>query len=289
MKSKGGKTGRLLGLGLGGAAVGSAITLGARRLRAEAEVARRRRALEGPSDVPRAYFDPAVVTELPEPVQRYFLHTLAPGAPIGAGVRLTMRGELREGPRAAFRPFKAEQVIVPQRGYLWKAWIGGGVPAASVEWLDGDRAGARTFPLGVWPSAEVEGFDRERAAAGRLAIEAILAPGALLPGRGVRWEVEGPSAVRATLRVAGEPQAVTLALDAAGRVRTATLLRWSDRTEDGRYTWIPFGIDVDEERSFGGVTLPCVLRAAFWYGTEKRCELYRAEITAAEVLPGPGG
>ena len=73
------------------------------------------------------------------------------------------------------------------------------------------------------------------------------------------------------------PEAETLRIDDAGRVRSASLLRWSNQTKDKRFTWIPFGVDVDEESSEGGLTIPSRVRVAYWHGTEQRFEFYRAE------------
>ena len=44
---------------------------------------------------PGLKFDPAMVAELDEPVRRYFTHALRPGAPLSAGVRLTMTGLIK--------------------------------------------------------------------------------------------------------------------------------------------------------------------------------------------------
>jgi hypothetical protein len=48
----------------------------------------------------------------------------------------------------------------------------------------------------------------------------------------------------------------------------------------GRY---PFGVRVEAESTFGGITIPSVLRAGWWWGTERQeeGEFFRAEITGA--------
>jgi hypothetical protein len=272
---------RVIGLGAVGVALGGALLLGGRRMRADRETERRIRALTpAPS---KARFDPRSVADQPEPVRRYFLHALAEGAPLDGAVRLSMRGQIRIGAGGAWKRMRAEEILAPPRGFVWKVWAGEGLMRMTgADWLEGDRAGVRFFALGVVSVAQASGFDVDRSAAGRLALESIWAPAALLPERGVRWEVEGPDAIRASLRIAGEPHSFTLGLDDAGRVRSVAGLRWGSLVDGEPHAWIPFGADVDEERTFGGVTIPSAVRVAWWHGTERVFEFFRAEV---EVLP----
>jgi hypothetical protein len=224
-------------------------------------------------------FDPKLVEELPEPVRRYFLHALAPGASLDPAVRLDVRGQMRLSKEDAWRPLEAEALLSPPRGFVWRAKVGSGRGRfEGYDWLDGEDAGVEFYAVRAVPVAHARGQDVRRSAAGRLAAESIMAPASLLPSRGVRWEVEGPDAIRATLRIAGEPHAVTLGLDETGRVLRASLLRWGDLTVDKRFSWIPFGVDVDAERTFEGVTIPSEVRVAWWYGAAQHYEFYRAEM-----------
>ncbi|UQA59660.1 DUF6544 family protein [Polyangium aurulentum] len=276
-----GKARRVIGLGAAGAALGGALLLGGRRMSADREIARRIRALTPPPSKDR--FDPRSVADQPEPVRRYFLHALAEGAPLDAAVRLSMRGQIRLGVEGAWKRMRAEEIVAPPRGFVWRVWAGEGLMRMTgADWLEGGSAGVRFFALGVVPVAHASGFDVDRSAAGRLALESIWAPAALLPERGVRWEVEGPDAIRASLRIAGEPHSFTLGLDDAGRVRSVTGLRWGSLVENEPHAWIPFGADVDDERTFNGVTIPSAVRVAWWHGTARVFEFFRAEV---EVLP----
>jgi hypothetical protein len=58
--------------------------------------------------------------------------------------------------------------------------------------------------------------------------------------------------------------------------------RWGnpDGKAFGRY---PFGVSVAEERTFQGVTIPAVLHAGWWHGTERQQEgeFFRAHIGSA--------
>jgi len=262
-----------------GAVAFGGVALGVRRLLSDAEINRRARALVPPGmNAPDDVFHPEQVALLPEPVQRYFRHALAEGARLHACARLSMRGHMRLSRSEKRTPFQAQEVLVPPRGFVFQASLGRGpLRSGLADWLDGSSAGTRGFSFGLFSSVSASGFDLERASAGRLALESIWAPAALLPGRGARWEVEGPDAIRATQRIAGEPHSVTIAIDGDGRVRAATLLRWGNSTEDGRFSWIPCGLDVDGERVFDGVTVPSSVRGSWWYGSEQAFEYFSAE------------
>jgi hypothetical protein len=58
--------------------------------------------------------------------------------------------------------------------------------------------------------------------------------------------------------------------------------RWGnpDGAPFGRY---PFGVSVEVESEFSGITIPSVLRVGWWWGTERQAagQFFRAQITAA--------
>jgi hypothetical protein len=61
--------------------------------------------------------------------------------------------------------------------------------------------------------------------------------------------------------------------------------RWGNLTPDGRYAAIPFGVNVVSERTFGGYTVPSEVRVAWWHGTDRAFEFFRAAIVQAAFLP----
>ncbi len=65
-------------------------------------------------------FEPGLVSEVDEPVRRYFTHALAPGAKLGYGVQLTMEGRIKAG---AWMPFEAEWQG-DGRSFEWRARAG---------------------------------------------------------------------------------------------------------------------------------------------------------------------
>jgi hypothetical protein len=94
-----------------------------------------------------------------------------------------------------------------------------------------------------------------------MAAEAVWAPAALLPSRGVRWASPSGDVAIAAFGIDGEPVEVALTLDPAGAVRRVQLRRWGNSTDDGRYAEIPFGAEAAGESRFGGYTIPTPLVA----------------------------
>ena len=67
-------------------------------------------------------FEPRELSHLPEIVQRYLAHSIAPGTPLASAVRMRMHGTIK---LKKWRRFKAEQVIVRDRGMIWQARMRG--------------------------------------------------------------------------------------------------------------------------------------------------------------------
>lgn len=69
------------------------------------------------------HFTKDMVAELPAPVQRYFLHTIAPSTPLASAISLEMSGCFRLEQDKPWLPMQAKQIISEQ-GFIWKAAIG---------------------------------------------------------------------------------------------------------------------------------------------------------------------
>ena len=167
-----------------------------------------------------------------------------------------------------WRPFQAEEVIHSERGMVWNARTRmGGIPVRGTDrFLDG--AGAMRWTLlGLLPVMTASGPDITRSAAGRLAAEFCWLPSRLC-GPGVSWADAGPGRVRADLAVCGEKAELTLTVDDVGRLLSLSLSRWGN-PGGGRFHSAVFGGSVQEEKRFGGYTVPIRLRVGWDFGTDR--------------------
>lgn len=200
--------------------------------------------------------DDEVLAGLPPTARRYLTHAIASGTPMAAAVRLRMHGEIRLG--RWFR-FRAEEVIRWDRGMIWRAVVRvHGVPVRGFDRLVDGRAQLRWRLLGLVPLVAAAGPDVARSAAGRLAAESVWLPSALR-GTAVSWTAPEAAHARATLPVPGEIATLDLTIGDDGGLRRLALVRWGN-PGGGPFRALPFGGIVQEERTFGGYTIPSRLR-----------------------------
>jgi hypothetical protein len=127
------------------------------------------------------------VAGLPDPVQRYFLHAIAPGTPLATSAKLEMRGQFRLARDKPWLPMQAREILT-SRGFIWKAKIGSGLSQFQGADYYLNRSGRMQFAiLGFVPVVNVQNPDTARSAIGRLVAELMWLPSALLPQQGVQW------------------------------------------------------------------------------------------------------
>ncbi|MCZ2849744.1 DUF6544 family protein [Modestobacter sp. VKM Ac-2978] len=225
-------------------------------------------------------FVPGMLAGLPEPARRWLGHAIAVGTPLWKTVELRMKGQIRLG--GTWRSFTARQVLTPPSGFIWAARARvAGLPVTGYDRYSGATGEMRWRLLGVVPVMSATGPDVARSAAGRLAGEAVLLPTVF---RHAEWAAgDEPDTTVMRWRLAGSDESAQLQVGADGRLLAAVLQRWGnpDGASFGRH---PFGVTVEEEATFGGVTIPSVLRAGWWWGTDRAVEgeFFRARITSAD-------
>jgi hypothetical protein len=223
----------------------------------------------------RSQFEPAMLAGLDEPVRRYFTHALADGAPLARGARLSLSGHIRVGAWLRFNSSWEGD----GRSFSWVATAGPG-PLALLRVHDQFRDGAGSMDIRLRrPQLKLlhaTSDDVTRSAAGRAALEAPWMPAALLPARGVSWRAESDELIVATWSVPPEQPEVHITVDADGAVRSYRALRW----HSAKAGYLPFGADVQEERTFGKFTIPARLTAGWGHGTDRWAPFFRCEVTA---------
>ncbi len=247
------------------------VPRGVRRIRTDWK------ALAAPAENPAA-FDPESLAALPEPARRWLSHAITPGMPLWRSVHLDMAGQIKLG---AWRRFRARQVLAPPDGFVWAATASVfGLPVSGYDRYSSGVGEMRWRLLGMLPVNSATGADVTRSAAGRLAAECVLLP-TCYPG--AEWAAGSTkdSAV-ATWRLPGGAESAEVRVGPGGQVRDVRISRWGNPNGApfGRY---PFGVTVEREGTFAGITLPTVLRAGWWRGTDRQSdgEFFRATITAA--------
>lgn len=226
---------------------------------------------------PVAAYEPGMLDGLPEVARRLVDHALAPGVRLSPAVELTMRGQIRLG---SWRRFTARQILAPGEGFVWAATASvAGLPVSGFDRYTSGEGEMRWRLLTVVPVVGAHGPDITRSSAGRLACEGVLCPTAF---QRCRWQATGADQVTATWDLGGREEAVELRVAPDGRLREARMQRWGD-PDGAPFGTYPFGVELLEERTFGGVRVPSTLRAGWWFGTDREAEgeFLRATITDA--------
>jgi hypothetical protein len=224
-------------------------------------------------------FDPASIAELEEPVRRYLTHAIADGAPLHSGARLAMAGRIKVG---RWLSFTAQQEF-SGHAFTWRARAGAG-PVRPLHVTDryADGAGSTEGRLfGRLRFMDAHDENTARAAAGRAAAESIWVPATLLPQNGVTWRAESNEVIAASFEVPPEQPELKLGIDAAGAVRTVSVMRWGNSGQE-RFGYIPFGGHVHAERRFGDVVLPSRVTIGWWFGTPRYAPFFEATILSVE-------
>lgn len=235
--------------------------------------------MTAPSD--RARFAGSLLAGLDEPVRRYLGHAIRDGAELGRGVKLAMTGRIKAG---LWLPFRALQEC-DGRSFSWRARVGLG-PLTALTVVDRFAGGVGSMEGRLFGRVKLFRADDEnttRSAAGRAALEAVLAPDSLLPQRGVSWRAESETEIVASWDVPPERPELHLRIDERGAVRTVHALRWGNAGQK-QFGYIPCGAQLEAERRFGDLVVPSSLTVGWWFGTPRYAPFFRAEIHELAIL-----
>jgi hypothetical protein len=228
-------------------------------------------------------FTKDMVAELPAPVQRYFLHTIAVGTPLASSVSLKMNGHFRLNQDKPWLPMVAEEIISDKKGFVWKAAIGNSLSQMRGGDYYINGLGRMRFSLwGLVPLVNTQNPDTNRSAIGRLAGEMVWLPSGLLPQRGVSWKAIDENTIEASLKIDSESVTLTLFIDPNGKLLKIYFPRWGEYTKGGSYTYIPFGGEIQQEQIFAGFTIPSQVSLGWWFGTDRYSDFFRATIEQAK-------
>lgn len=211
-------------------------------------------------------FDPTLVEDLPQPVQRWLLHSITPGTPLLTSAEAEMHGQIRLG--RAWRSFRALQRISMHRGLLWAARTRvAGLPVRGYDRYTRGSGEMHWRLPGRAPVMSASDDTVTRSAAGRHAGEVFaLLPAAALD-QDVTWEPVDDFRANAYLVVGGEQQRVTVTIAPTGQLRQLELQRWGT-PPDSDFGLHRFGAAFDAEGRFDGYLVPTAVTAGWFVGTE---------------------
>ena len=245
----------------------------------KADDAERSRLIAMQSETPQL-FKLTMVEDLPEPAQRYFKFTIAPGTPLLTVADIKMSGQFSLGTKEApdYMAMSADQILASPNGYIWKMRAAKGVMR-----LSGSDSGrwTRFWMMGLAPVARNGGdYDHARSAFGRTAAEAAFwTPATLLPGPAVKWESVDDNSARAIITHASFIQDVTVSVDDAGRPIAIQFSRWSDANPKKIYQLQPFGGHLSNFKTYQGFTVATHVEAGNHFGTDAYFPFFKVDVS----------
>jgi hypothetical protein len=209
-------------------------------------------------------FDPAAITGLPDPVQRWLAHAIAPGTALLTSVELATHGTIK---LSGWRDYAATERLTLAGGFVWAATATRfGLPVVGFDRYT-RRAGQESWKLLSKVSFNTAaGPDVTRSAAGRHAGEVLIAaPGAALNSR-VKWHAVDTNRATARIRVDAGHHEVELTVAADGSLTSMLMSRWGS-IQDGSFGVRVFGAQFADEVTFEGFTIPKTVVAGWDIGT----------------------
>ncbi len=225
-------------------------------------------------------FDQSDLEGLPESAKRYLSHAIAPGTPLATAVRLKMHGEIK---LKSWLPFKAEQVIRLDRGLLWQATVKMmGLPMTGYDMMIDGFGEMRWKYVGIIPVVHASGPDILKSANGRMRAECCWLPSAFLLGN-PKWRSATEEDVSVEFDLLHVREVLSFGLGPEG-IKEIKMRRWGSPAS-GEFQLMDFGGVIEEERTFGGYTIPTKLRIGWHYGSERfeqDGEFIRVQVDSAE-------
>jgi hypothetical protein len=179
--------------------------------------------INGQQPIQPKNYDPKEITDLPEPVQRFFKAVLQDGQAIIEKVELSQQGQFHMNETEdKWHKFTAMQLVILQRlGFDWDAKIQM-IPFINVFVHDTYLLGEGNLQasiLGLFTVAKMHNTpELNQGELLRFLAETVWYPTSLLPSQGVNWEAINQHSSRATLTNSNTTASVVFQFDAEGLI-----------------------------------------------------------------------
>lgn len=201
-------------------------------------------------------YDPAELTGLPAPVQRYFRHVLKPGQPYLRSVRLRHVGQFKTDLNKDWISISGEEFFLADKpGYIWighTTWF-----SACDQYVEG--AGSLTVRLlGVLPIVQASGPTVDQGELLRWLAEAVWFPTSLLPGGRAVWSPIDDDSATLTLTDRAQTVVCQMKFNELGEIVRYQAQRYRDETH--LETWAG---QLSAYRQMHGMCIPTQATAAW--------------------------
>ncbi len=205
---------------------------------------------------PAKIYDPAQLTGLPAPVQRYFRHVLKPGQPYVRSVRLRHDGQFKTDLNKDWIDITGEEYFVADKpAYIWNGtttWF-----SACDQYVAG-RGSLKVHLMGAFPIQHFSGPVADESELLRYLAETVWFPTSLLPGGPAVWSPIDDNSATLTLTNYGLAISCQMYFDRKGEIVRYQAQRYIDTTHR-----IPWTGQLSDYREVDGISIPFQASAAW--------------------------
>lgn len=242
----------------------------------------------------RQCFNTELLAGLPDTARRYFEFSIKPGSALYFVSEIHMQGEISLGTRdnPNYLPMRAEQILAPPFGLVWKLSAGKGlIRFSGSDGIDDNHSWTRFWLWGLLPVARAgENENHRRSAFGRVVAESVFwAPAALLPQNGVTWLELDKNTARASIVFGNTEQTVDITVADNGMPTKVVIPRWSDANPQKTFQLQPFGGYLSEFQEFSGYRLPTVVEGGNFIDTDDYFPFYKVRVVELNFIDSNNG
>jgi len=209
-----------------------------------------------PETNPTQTYDPAQLSGLPAPVQRYFRHVLKPGQPYVHSARLRHEGQFKTDLKKDWMNITGEEYFLANKpAYIWNGtttWF-----SACDQYVAG-RGSLTVRLLSAFPIQHFSGPIADESELLRYLAETVWFPTSLLPGGPAVWSPIDDNSATLTLTDHGLTVSCQMHFNEKDEIVRYQAQRYSDETHR-----IPWTGQVSDYRETDGIRIPFHASAAW--------------------------